>query len=120
MQPARVLAVAGLDYDRDGDIDLLVGTSAGALLWINNGNGAFTVLPVALSAGPPAASSSSVWTTGVSSAWSLLERNDRTILDPGRGGTHGLNQLDRLDRRPTAALRPIRFSQTRPRAPPLS
>jgi len=63
MQPADVVAIAGFDYDRDGDVDLLVGTSKGAVIWVNDGHGGFSALPRLLPAAAP---------PDTSSAWSAI------------------------------------------------
>src|SRR5262250_1459219 len=47
-----IQAIAGIDFDHDGDIDLLVGTSEGAVVWLNDGRGIFVRELLQLAATP--------------------------------------------------------------------
>jgi hypothetical protein len=82
-QPAPVLAVAGVDYDRDGDLDLLVSTSMGSLLWVNDGDGTFLSLPIAISnTGVPHASGSPGWTVRAAAAETTVEGREPAAAAP--------------------------------------
>jgi hypothetical protein len=118
-QPGAVLAIAGFDYDRDGDIDLLVGTSEGALLWVNDGHGAFSMLLLERSSSSPA-SSTPPWAGRPALTEVPLDRCDPAIAQHDRAARRHLDALNILaDRRDSGAC-DLRFSPGSPRAPPRS
>jgi FG-GAP-like repeat len=89
-QPGIVTAIASIDYDRDGDPDLLIGTKSGVIVWINDGTGGFSRSSVHF-AGTPPAPSPHRFTAGSSASMKDLERDepaarraDGTRRGPGR------------------------------------
>lgn len=118
-QPAPVVAVAGFDYDSDGDLDLLVGTSDGAILWVNDGQGVFSVFPLLLEGGPPAPSSPALTDRPVFTE-TFLEKHDRAISQHDRDGPRGPEVLNAAEPGSDARISDCQFSIASPRAPPCS
>jgi hypothetical protein len=112
-----VLAIASVDYDSDGDVDLLVGTSEGTVVWLNNGRGAFSPLPLHPAATRAPESPDKFTATPASNAVPF-DRNERTLAataQPARAGRDLLGHMSPL-RISSASL--LRTTACAPRAPP--
>lgn len=118
-QPAPVLAVAGFDYDSDGDLDLLVSTSDGAILWVNEGHGVFSVFPLLLPARSPMPPASA-WIARATLTEVFLERHESAIAQGDRDGPRGPQVFNAAGRSSDARISDLQFSAAPPRAPPRS
>jgi len=116
VQPNTVLAVAGFDFDHDGDIDLLVGTSEGPIVWVNDGLGLFLGQPVHLASIPDEAAKI---TSVVLSAGASLNRDDSAGIGhaPIHAASTPVDAVLAIYNCP--ALHRIVFA-TSPRAPPIA
>jgi FG-GAP-like repeat len=113
-QSSAVSAIAGVDFDRDGDIDLLVGTAEGALVWLNDGLGAFMSEPIHFAAVPD--DSARMTSVVVSSATSVDREDPATIdWDPAQQVS---TRVDRPIRHGACSALPRFTSASSPRAPP--
>jgi hypothetical protein len=78
---ADIASVAALDYDHDGDTDIVVRTLQGFSIWVNDGAGRFSVLPCGRVRTPlrPTASS---WANRTASS-SEIATSDRLCAQAG-------------------------------------
>jgi hypothetical protein len=115
-QPAAVHAVAALDYDHDGDLDILVGTSKGIFVWVNDGHGDFSLAPCVRGAAPERVFPDK-WTVRTPTAKVYLNQNKHATPDAAFTTTPPLTLLGSSYPRASGEARNFLLSSA-PRAPP--
>lgn len=116
-QPGAVHAVAAMDYDHDGDLDILVGTSKGIFVWVNDGHGDFSLAPCSRGAAPQRFFSEK-WTVCTPTAKVDLNQNEHVTSNAAFTATPPLTLLGSSYPRASGAARNFLLSSAPPRAPP--